>query len=101
VRRSDDGKNAVVINCDGQEINAAKVKIPFVLAEDKKTLTLHIFLDKSVMEVFVNDGREAVSKVIYPGEKDLGLELFAEGGTAVVKSLDVWEMKSIWSGTEE
>lgn len=101
VRRTDDGKNAVVISCDGQEINAAKVKIPFVITEDKKILKLHIFLDKSVMEVFVNDGREAVSKVIYPGEKDLSLELFAEGGTAVVKSLDVWEMKSIWSETEE
>jgi beta-fructofuranosidase len=100
VCRSDDGKNAVVINYDGKEIEAAGVKIPFALAQDKKILKLHIFLDKSVMEIFVNDGREAMSKVIYPGEEDIGIELFAQGGAVVVKSLEVWKVKSIWPETE-
>jgi len=101
VRQSNNGRDAIVISYDGLEVNVANVKIPFVLAEDEKMLKLRIFLDKSVMEVFVNDGREAVSKVIYPGKKDLGVALFAVGGRAVVKSLDAWKMKSIWSGTEE
>jgi beta-fructofuranosidase len=100
LRQSDDGKDAIVISYDWREIDVAGVKIPFELAEEEKTFKLQIFLDKSVMEVFVNDGREAISKVIYPGEKDLGVELFAVGGRAVVKSLDAWEMKSIWAGTK-
>ncbi len=55
-----------------------------------------MFLDKSLMEVFVNGGRESVTRVIHPGQKDLGIEVFAEGGTAQVRKIDLWEMKAIW-----
>jgi beta-fructofuranosidase len=55
-----------------------------------------VFLDRSVMEVFVNDGQTAVTRVEYSGEEDLGIAVFAEGGKATLKSLDVWQMKSIW-----
>ena len=48
------------------------------------------------MEVFVNGGREVFTRVIYPGVQDLGIELFASGGDALVESLDVWQMSSIW-----
>ena len=96
VRRSDNGKKAITISYDGRSLNAAGVEVPFQLGKDEKTLKLQVFLDKSVMEIFVNDGREAVAKVIYPGEKDLGIELFALGGGATVRSLDIWQLKPIW-----
>ncbi|HUW20172.1 MAG TPA: glycoside hydrolase family 32 protein [Sedimentisphaerales bacterium] len=96
VRRSDDGERAVTIGCDGKNLDVAGVKVPLQMARDEKLLILEVFLDKSVMEVFVNNGRQAVAKVIYPPEKDLGIELFAAGGTAKVKSLNVWQIKSIW-----
>jgi beta-fructofuranosidase len=96
VRRSEDGKRGVVISCDGETLDVAGVKVGLGPAGDERTLTLQVFLDKSVMEVFVNDGRRAVAKVIYPGEKDVGIELFAGGGRAGVRSLDVWQMKPIW-----
>lgn len=96
VRRSKDGRRAIVISCDGATLDVAGVKVPLQWAGDEKTLTLQVFLDKSVMEVFVNDGQRAVAKVIYPGENDLGIELFATGGAAKVRSLDVWDIKSIW-----
>jgi beta-fructofuranosidase len=101
VRRSHDGKNAVIISSDGRTLDAAGTKTPLLLNEVQKTLTLHVFLDRSVLEVFADNGRTCVAKVVYPPEHDLGIELFALDGKAVVKSLDVWEMKSIWSGTEE
>jgi len=96
VRRSEDGNRGVVISCDGATLDVAGVKVALGPAGDEKALTLQVFLDKSVMEVFVNDGRRAVAKVIYPGEKDLGIELFAEGGAVRVRSLDVWQMRPIW-----
>lgn len=96
VRRSEDGKRGVVISCDGETLDVAGVKVALEAAGGEKSLTLQVFLDKSVMEVFVNDGRRAVAKVIYPGERDVGIELFAEGGAVRVRSLDVWQMKSIW-----
>ncbi len=95
VRRSDDGRRAVSLRYDGQSLDVAGTKVPVKLDKASRKLTLHVFLDKSVMEVFVNGGRYCVTRVIYPGEKDLGVEVFSEGGKAAV-SIDVWRMNSIW-----
>jgi beta-fructofuranosidase len=96
MRRSDDGREAITISYDGRTLDVAGSAVPFKLAGDEKQLTLHVFLDKTVMEVFANGGRECVTKVIYSPEQDLGLELFATGGQAMVRSLDIWHIKPIW-----
>jgi beta-fructofuranosidase len=62
--------------------------------KDGEPLKLHIFLDRSVIEIFANDTICLTSRV-YPTRTDsLGVKLFSEGGRALVKSLDTWEMKS-------
>jgi beta-fructofuranosidase len=66
------------------------------LEEERTTVKLHVFIDKSVMEVFINDGRASVTRVNYPGEEDLGIAAFSENGRVKLKSLDVWRMKPIW-----
>ena len=49
----------------------------------------------SVIEVFAN-GRACITARVYPSRPDsLGVQLFARGGTARPRSLDVWEMDSI------
>jgi beta-fructofuranosidase len=59
-------------------------------------LRLHVFLDRSVVEVFAN-GRAAHATRIYPTRDDsLGLDVFARGGSARLRQIDVWEMRSIW-----
>jgi beta-fructofuranosidase len=95
-RRSADGKGALTFRYDGQALDAAGTRVPLKLAKGESALVLHVFLDKSVMEVFINGGRECVTQVVYPGEKDLGIEVFAEGGQAKLLSLDVWQMSAIW-----
>jgi beta-fructofuranosidase len=61
-----------------------------------ETLQLRIFIDRSVLEVFAN-GRACITGRIYPSRSDsLGLGLFATGGSAWFKSIDIWEMNSIW-----
>lgn len=67
---------------------------PLLLATDEPLL-LHIFVDRSVIEVFANY-RLCMSSRIYPSRNDsLGIGLFAHGGSARLKALDVWEMGSI------
>jgi beta-fructofuranosidase len=62
-----------------------------------EVLELHIFLDRSVVEVFVN-GRCYLASRIYPERRDsLGLELFARSGRVRVRSLDIWCLGSIWN----
>lgn len=48
------------------------------------------------MELFINGGKKVVTRVIYPGEKNINIEVFAEDGEVTILSLDVWQMKPIW-----
>lgn len=66
-------------------------------SEADNIVTLHIFLDRSVLEVFVDGGLSSVAARIYPTRRDSnGLGLFSRGSTAQLKSLDVWRLESIW-----
>ena len=80
------------------------VRKPFTLRPDEP-LRLTIFIDKICFEAFVND-RICYDRIIHtcdhtgkalglPTSEDLGIGLFAEGGNAVVKSMDVWKMEAI------
>ncbi len=67
---------------------------PLALAADEPLL-LHIFVDRSVIEVFANR-RLCMSSRVYPSRTEsLGLGFFARGGSARLKALDVWELGSI------
>ena len=48
------------------------------------------------MELFANDWVVYTEDMTGVGEYDLGLELFARGGTTTFKSLDTWHLQSIW-----
>lgn len=68
---------------------------PVVIGKNEP-LKLRIFIDKSVVEVFVN-GRQYLCERVYPGlEASKGISFLARGSGAVVKSFDAWQMKSIW-----
>ncbi|MBA7640411.1 Levanase [subsurface metagenome] len=77
------------------EVNQYEQGGPFELASDE-TLKLHIFMDRSVIEVFAND-QVCLTSRIYPSRTNsLGIGLFARGGSVKLKSIDIWEMRSIW-----
>jgi len=68
-----------------------------VEADPGEVLKLHIFLDHSVVEVFVN-GRCYLASRIYPERYDsLGLELFIRKGRVRVRLLDIWRLAAIWN----
>ncbi|GGD91680.1 hypothetical protein GCM10010911_58010 [Paenibacillus nasutitermitis] len=58
------------------------------------TVKLHLFVDRSSIEVFGNDGRVAASNRIYPHLDNTGLDLYARSGTAKLLRLDVWKLES-------
>ena len=89
-------EGTVELACDGKTLDAAGTEVPDVVDQEQKTLTLRLFFDKSVMEVFINDGRKTVTRVVYPGSRDLRVELFSEDGSVTVTSVDAWEIGSIW-----
>ena len=59
-------------------------------------LRLRIFVDRSVVEMFVNS-RQCLAARVYPDRRDsLGVSLRAQGKDARLKSLDVWQMENIY-----
>ena len=119
VRRSPDGEEETVIAClptaellkidlmkstlddtvryprltpqdeDGGKRWTSSQEAPFKLVGGEP-LKLHIFLDKSVMEVFVNR-RLCLTQRIYPTRVDsLGISIFARGGEAILNGLEAW-----------
>ncbi|TXH57314.1 MAG: glycoside hydrolase family 32 protein, partial [Bacteroidia bacterium] len=58
-------------------------------------IRLRIFVDKSSIEIFANDGRDVFTLLTYPGEAQTGIELFAQKeGTKM--ELNAWMLKSVW-----
>ena len=66
------------------------------LAAKNNRVELHIFVDWSSVEVFADDGRISITDQIFPKPSSDGLALFANGGTARLVSLHIWQLQSIW-----
>jgi beta-fructofuranosidase len=64
--------------------------------EAGEPLTLRVFVDRSVIEVFAN-GRLCLTSRVYPSATSLGAALFVQGGSVDVPTLDIWTMRSIWT----
>jgi beta-fructofuranosidase len=64
---------------------------PFAL-KDGERLTLRVFVDKSVVEVFANS-RQAVMRRIYPSQAEsVGVRLFSTGGETRVHALEAYNI---------
>jgi fructan beta-fructosidase len=57
-------------------------------------IRLHIFVDRSSVEVFANDGIVVFSEQIFPSAQGLGLEIFADGGDVLLSSLDIFQLEA-------
>ena len=67
-----------------------------VLQRGPEPLRLRVFVDRSVVEVFVNE-RQYLAMRVYPGRPDSrGVSLRAQGQDAILERLEAWQMKSIW-----
>lgn len=66
-------------------------KAPFELRKNEN-LKLHLFLDRSVLEVFAN-GRQVITQRVYPTKPESsGVSLFTENGTAKVIFIECWDI---------
>lgn len=76
---------------DGPNPRVTQQVAPFELKKDEK-LRLHVFIDRSILEVFVN-GRQCLTQRIYPKREDsVGVMFFSKGGSMEVESLAAWDM---------
>lgn len=59
-------------------------------------IRMHLFVDWSSVEVFGNDGRISITDRIFPDPDSDGLQLYTQGGSVKLVSMDVWPLKSAW-----
>jgi fructan beta-fructosidase len=59
-------------------------------------IKLHVFMDRSSLEVFVNDDEAVLTERIYPSPGSDGIELYSEAAKGKLLSLTVWKLGSIW-----
>jgi fructan beta-fructosidase len=64
--------------------------------EQNASVRLRVFVDRSSVEVFANDGERVLSERIYPPPGSDGIELYSQGGAGRIVSLTIWELNSIW-----
>jgi len=72
-----------------------ETSVPFEL-QPGENLELRVFLDKSLIEVFVNDRQAALAPHRYAPE-NLQVSLFSRGRAILVREVKAWKMRSIYT----
>jgi levanase len=64
-------------------------------------VTLRIYVDRSSVEVFAQNGLRTITDQVFPEQGADQVALFAEGGTAQLKSITVTPLANSMFGTAE
>lgn len=65
------------------------------VAPAQTRIALRIFLDRSSIEIFVDDGAYSLSSRIYPHPDSLGISAFAVNGRGIFKDGQVWQLADL------
>lgn len=61
-----------------------------------KRIKLHLFVDRSSVEVFGNDGERVITSLIFPSPESRNVELYANNGTVKLISMSIYHLTSVW-----
>lgn len=74
------------------KINKEKLRQTISMRSKTGKIRLQILVDRSSLEVFINNGEQVLSTYIFPNKDADGLSAFATGGEAVIGSLKIWDL---------
>ena len=60
-----------------------------------RLVTMHIFLDRSIIEVFMNGN--VLTGRTFPRSDMVGVDIYSKGDKFYIKSFDLWKINSIWN----
>jgi len=106
LRASDNEQTVIRININDSELILDRARsdkfkqqnmhCPIEDMEDG-LLKIHLFVDISAIEIFVNDGVSVISGNIYPSSDSRNAWLYVKDGSAKIKEMNTWGLSSIWS----
>lgn len=83
-------------NCTSEDIPRFSRKMNGHIPLVDGKLRLHIFVDKSSVEIFAGDGQLVFSLLTFPGDNQNGIELFSKKGNTTNVDIKAWSIKSVW-----
>ncbi len=90
-----EGGMTVVAGAGRKTLRVGSTEPPFELAQGED-LTLRVFIDKNLVEVFAND-RQAAVFAVNAARAEPNVSLYAKGGDAAVRSVKAWRMRTIYA----
>ncbi|HEY5895623.1 MAG TPA: glycoside hydrolase family 32 protein [Chthoniobacterales bacterium] len=60
-------------------------------------IRIHIFLDRTSVEVFGNSGQRVLTDLVFPSVDATGAELYSSAGSVMLRALTIYELNSIYS----
>jgi fructan beta-fructosidase len=78
---------------------AARHTAPLQVDPVTKTVTLRMFVDRSSVEVFGNDGEQSITDLLFADPNSLGLQAYAANGNVTLNKLQVYKMNNTWGTT--
>jgi beta-fructofuranosidase len=99
LRRSADGKKAILVSFNGKTLHVAGLDVPLTRKPGDDALDIHLFIDHSVLEVYA-DSVACITRVVEAAPDDKGVALFARGGNGEFEGLGIWHVNSIWQATK-
>ena len=88
----------VAYDVQKQELSCLGSKVPLKAVEGK--LRLQILVDRALIEIFGNDGLVYLPMGVIPKDEDKSLEVFSKSGNAVLRSLELYELRSAWTAAQ-
>lgn len=113
LRRSADGASGMRVSFDGNQVVVESIGPDILIGPNKiqewwalknviplqqptsGKVKLHVFLDRGLLEVFVNDQITFERSIEHLPLQNAGVACFASGGTATVRALDLWTINPI------
>lgn len=96
VRRGTDGKESIPVMWREGEIivreRCDQYPCKYEIDPVTREVVFHIFLDKGIVDACTGDGRVFESIIHYAPLENLGVSVFAEGGSVTLQSLEAWQM---------
>ena len=94
------GYGGIEIVYDGKYLRIGELFVPVDWKRDDFSIELHLFLDRSVMELFIDDGYKCVTKTIYPPIENRHVAIISSGGAVDVEVFRMWRMHPAWDEHE-
>jgi len=86
---------SILYDRDNQQIIVGDRQACFKLLDTEAQLILHIFLDKTIYEIFANYRACLTGRFNPIGNEHNNMSLISKGGDITVKSLDIWKLEPV------